>query len=797
MFGSLGLRDLLLAFLLLKMTKPAACDRDSCRWLESKGRQYKGKVWTVDDFCPPCAIHYKYGYSYWRKRGIKTKGVCHLLYPPQEVQDDSGDNNNNNIADEEETAGPLHQASPQFLRETVAEADEEPDFMDSSPIKKHLFPSEDYDISDKNKNNNENVMMASTPPPKAKGCQRSCCEQDIFLPTSNGEQLLSIPAECDADKENNMVDYVAATPPAKPIRSQRERNKPDFFISEPNNHSQMASFRNMRYRETNGGEKKKRKALAAIENKARVEALPDIIKEASKTEHGRKILVQAILQDQSKRITVSGVNSKSALSRFKQAAVAVGNGMANLIAPANPKLFLESMASKKSAPATKAVEQTGDDCQETNSTTPRTVSSEDEADGRASFFARTPSPKKKKKRARMSPLEKKKKAREKFINDLGKETIAYLRTLSKPSERRPILATVAQKHSKTAAEEALGFKISDNEWHETRVHAKYPGPGKPVIKAKIFRNRVDKKLLKDLLWFLESPGNLQQFAFGSKMIALFGGRQTLQVDSVARQKKLSRLAADFIAVVHGEMTAMAASDQEVPESQNRCVCMEKFTMRRCMKERGHSGVCSYTPVGSISVNTAMKLIDSMTSGDLKRLSGLDDTKVLKGRDNFERMRTIAKAFLLAGSPELKSMLGRIDAEELYYQTDYVGHLKAGGHHCNCLACGFYDNGKLQFCSIAPVLFDCCQPLYFDFFLQKTLPTLFARFPRRMSMRTCTFQVAKNVLMDSTSSQNSKQLLWRSLILQRRQCVLLKRPLLQVRPTIQSQLRPAILSHQAR
>jgi hypothetical protein len=79
------------------------------------------------------------------------------------------------------------------------------------------------------------------------------------------------------------------------------------------------------------------------------------------------------------------------------------------------------------------------------------------------------------------------------------------------------------------------------------------------------------------------------------MIALFGGRQTLQVDSVARQKKLSRLAADFIAVVHGEMTAMAASDQEVPESQNRCVCMEKFTMRRCMKERGHSGVCSYTP----------------------------------------------------------------------------------------------------------------------------------------------------------------------------------------------------------
>ena len=166
-------------------------------------------------------------------------------------------------------------------------------------------------------------------------------------------------------------------------------------------------------------------------------------------------------------------------------------------------------------------------------------------------------------------------------------------------------------------------------------------------------------------------------------------------------------------------------------------------MRRCMKERGHAGSCSYTPVGSISVNTAMKLIESMTSGDLKRLSGLDDTKVLKGRDNFERMRTIARAFLLAGSPELKSMLGRIDAEELYYQTDYVGHLKAGGHHCNCLACGFYDEGTPQFCFIAPVFVVRSLPtLHFDFFLQKTLPTLFARFLRRTIMPTCTFQVAK-------------------------------------------------------
>ena len=147
----------------------------------------------------------------------------------------------------------------------------------------------------------------------------------------------------------------------------------------------MVSCNVQRCKERNaggGGKKKKRKALAAIENKkARVEALPETIKEARKTKHGRKILARAIIQYESKPITISGTNSKSsALSRFKQAAVAVGNGMANLIAPVNPKLFLESMAGKNSIPATKEVEQIGGDCQE-NSTTPRTAVTSEEAYG--------------------------------------------------------------------------------------------------------------------------------------------------------------------------------------------------------------------------------------------------------------------------------------------------------------------------------------------------------------------------------------------------------------------------------
>jgi hypothetical protein len=276
------------------------------------------------------------------------------LYPPQEVQGNSGDNNNNNKADDS--------------------------------------------ISDNN-DENENVVMATNPPPKAKGCQRSCCEQDIFLPMSkggkdpSGDQPFSSIPKCDADK----ADYVAATPPAKQKRNQRERNKPDYFIAEPSNDAQLDAFIRQRFREANEGEeKKKRKAFADVENKARVEALPDAIKVASTTAHGRKMLAQALTQDPSKPITVSGVNSKSALSRFKQTAVAIGNGMANLVAPANPKFFLESMTSKKSVPARKEVEQE-------NSTTPRTVTSE-EADGQASFFIRTPSPKKKKK-PRMSPVE--------------------------------------------------------------------------------------------------------------------------------------------------------------------------------------------------------------------------------------------------------------------------------------------------------------------------------------------------------------------------------------------------------
>jgi hypothetical protein len=78
----------------------------------------------------------------------------------------------------------------------------------------------------------------------------------------------------------------------------------------------------------------------------------------------------------------------------------------------------------------------------------------------------------------------------------------------------------------------------------------------------------------------------------------------------------------------------------------------------------------------------------MTAGEQKSMVGLDDTKVLKGRDNFIALRTVVKD-VFTDQSKAKVMLKRIDDCEIYYKTDFPLHLKKhGDHRCQCLTCGF-------------------------------------------------------------------------------------------------------------
>jgi hypothetical protein len=210
-----------------------------------------------------------------------------------------------------------------------------------------------------------------------------------------------------------------------------------------------------------------------------------------------------------------------------------------------------------------------------------------------------------------------------------------------------------------------------------------------VEKEKIFRMRILEDLLQGLLEFLEAPGNIQRYAFGSQLRQVLGGSDTVELDNVSRLKKLDKLTGDFIMGLCSEMEAIMADD--LPLSECRCQKTERGTFRRCMQERGHDGKCAFTPKGSISATTVRELISCLTAGDIKSLSGLDDVRVLKGRNNFKSLREIAKEVFK--SKEAGAIVKRIDDCELYYQTDYIPHLQVvGSQRCNCLTCGFHDAG---------------------------------------------------------------------------------------------------------
>ena len=265
-------------------------------------------------------------------------------------------------------------------------------------------------------------------------------------------------------------------------------------------------------------------------------------------------------------------------------------------------------------------------------------------------------------------------------NDLG-ELLPYVRRMTRSRDRRPYLAMLKKKkHSRAAVCHALDMKqkINDTEWKEIGIHAKYPGPLQPVPKTQIFRSRVPQAILLKLLRFLEDPGNLQKFAFGTMAREILGGTDFVQLDRVDMMQKLQTLATKFIMGLISEMENM---ESQLPHEE-RCEEVNRNTFCRCRKKRGHAGNCKWTPKGSICETTAKNLIASLTGNEMKALCGLDDTKVEKGRDNFIALRDMADT-ICNTSEEAKVIKDSIDEVEIFHQSNFMQHLqKHGTHECN-------------------------------------------------------------------------------------------------------------------
>eukprot|EP00980_Cylindrotheca_fusiformis_P023019 scaffold10054_cov140-Cylindrotheca_fusiformis.AAC.10 len=282
---------------------------------------------------------------------------------------------------------------------------------------------------------------------------------------------------------------------------------------------------------------------------------------------------------------------------------------------------------------------------------------------------------------------------EKARKDLG-VLLSYIKDLESHPARRPYLASLAAHgHAKEHVEAALGLPIHSNEWTKIQIHAKWPGPLKPVYRKKISRMRVPKDTMIALLSFLESPGTSQKYAFGTQLLSICGGRDTIEIDNVSLRKKLDHAVSEYLLEVYKEIEPALDSVQDLPEDDDRCSSKEKneHHPRRCLKEKDHDGKCAFTPRGSISRTTALNLAKMLTGPEIKKLAGLDDVKVLKGRDNFEKARKIADELFLEHEVAHAVLKQRIDNQELFLQTDYIPHLRTiSDNKCNCLTCGFSD-----------------------------------------------------------------------------------------------------------
>ena len=109
---------------------------------------------------------------------------------------------------------------------------------------------------------------------------------------------------------------------------------------------------------------------------------------------------------------------------------------------------------------------------------------------------------------------------------LGSCLLNHITKLKTPILRRPFLASLLDTKpdvARKSVEKAIGHAVNSAEWTRIKIHAKYPGSFNPVEPSEIHRFRVPRNVLLKLLRYIESPGNAQRYAFGTKVLSLLGG----------------------------------------------------------------------------------------------------------------------------------------------------------------------------------------------------------------------------------------------------------------------------------
>lgn len=276
---------------------------------------------------------------------------------------------------------------------------------------------------------------------------------------------------------------------------------------------------------------------------------------------------------------------------------------------------------------------------------------------------------------------------------LGAALLQQLLELNSNTERRPILAAVADM-PRIAIHKATGVAISEREYTNIRRHARYPGKFQPVEKKDFFRQKVSTENIAALLHCLGNGSKLQRNAFGTKVIEACGGMRNFTIENIERSQSAMQIAAQFVVEMLDETESRFDGGYSIPE--NRCPKMERDSLaRQCLKENCHEGKCKFTSPSSMSTRTVEQLVNVLTGPDIKKLSGLDDVKVEQGRGNFIALRKHVDSLFGIDNPVKAYELKRqVDDAENFLKLDFEKHVsKDSDYACACYTCGFFDEGE--------------------------------------------------------------------------------------------------------
>ena len=253
----------------------------------------------------------------------------------------------------------------------------------------------------------------------------------------------------------------------------------------------------------------------------------------------------------------------------------------------------------------------------------------------------------------------------------------------KPIDRRQHIAGFTSMTRKDA-ERALDINISRWEWSQAKMHARYPGPLKPVERIKHRRIRIPQKTLLEIFDFIGD--NMQGHAYGMNACKLENG-ELIQLDAVSTTASNSKLCRDWAQVA--EMITLCES--EIPAENNRCKQKCPKTKKRCLLVKNHEKKHKFTPADSVCASMLERIINKLGNGAIKSLAGLDDEDTLKGGGNFKRLYEIHEilANIHCVTPhEKKETEKQITEALLFHKTNFKKHLSKGNKICQCICCGF-------------------------------------------------------------------------------------------------------------